>query len=40
VAAFENSVDNTGYFRGPDSVHAALTAMGKDYGHIGKNRQQ
>jgi hypothetical protein len=36
VARFENSVDNTGHFRAADFVHQALTAIGKDCGHIGK----
>jgi hypothetical protein len=40
VARFENSVDNAGHFSHRRFVYEALTAIGKDCGHIGKKHQR
>jgi hypothetical protein len=36
VARFENGIDNVRHFPGRWFVYEALTAIGKDCGHIGK----
>jgi hypothetical protein len=40
VAEFENGVDNVRHFPGRWFVYEALTAIGKDCGHIGKKHQR